>query len=160
MTPACGLPQHLYTHKHTHSFSIWTSLHSPSFDNPDFVWNLVFWLMPTMNLNLPSPFPSMMSSLAVAMCAVLARAWSTAVRAHGGGVSVHVSRRRCHYASVSGQERNKGESFNKKKTPLRTCCSTQLLYTAFIMGRNSKAKNFMQCWIFSHCVPLYRYLFI
>lgn len=51
------------------------------------------------------------------MCAVLARAWLTAVRAHGSGVSVHVSRRGRHYASVSGQERNEGESlwFPKKK---------------------------------------------
>lgn len=71
----------------------------------------MFWHVITMNLNLPPPSPSLMSSLAIAVCAVLARAWSTAVRAHGGGVSVHVGRRGCHYSSVSGQERNKGESF-------------------------------------------------
>lgn len=58
-------------------------------------------------------------SLTAAVCAVLARTRPAAVRAHGGGVSVHVSRRRCHHPSVSGQERHQGKSQHHMRTLIR-----------------------------------------
>lgn len=121
-----------HTHTQTHTrlcqfiFTIWTS-YKFSFLYPSArvkmffghnYWGLHFIVLvhyvPTFS-HWKSSSPC--RSLTVAMCAVLAGARSTAVRTHGSGVSVHVSRWGCHYSSVSGQERNKGESLGFQNKP-------------------------------------------
>lgn len=70
----------------------------------------------------------------VAVCSVLAGARFAAVWAHGGGVSVHVSRRGCDHSPVPGQERYKGESlcFQQKHLYKNMLCHSGVFHKRWL----------------------------